>query len=90
MTTNIFLGNIPSHYKLDYTNIILNYLIRDEVLSLTDEFWSFGGDGTFYMDERNVHHNDKLLKLGYYAPDQGDFQIFFSNASASSLLLSYA
>lgn len=73
LSCNMMVSGIPSHFRLENTDIILNYLIRGDDLYLTEDFMSFGGDGTFYLNKGNVHHNDKLINLGVYAPGQGDF-----------------
>lgn len=88
LSANILLSGIPSHFRLENTGIILNCLIRSDEIMMNEEFWSFAGDGTFYIDEKSVHQNDKLLTMGAYAYDQGDFQFFISNESASSMLAS--
>lgn len=80
-------STIPSHFKLSQ-NIILNNLIREPKLRLSSKYWAFGGDGTFYINQGTVFHNEKVNRMGAFDPDLGDFQIFFSNRSATSLLRS--
>ena len=87
MTANIVTSTVPSHFKISQ-NIILNNLIREPKLRLTSKYWSFGGDGTFYMNKGTVYHNEKISRMGVYDPELGDFQVFFSNRSATSLLRS--
>eukprot|EP00347_Sterkiella_histriomuscorum_P008806 403343680 len=85
VSANIVIANIPSHFKLSQS-IIMNNLIRDQKLKLNSNYWAFGGDGTFYINHGTVYHNEKVSRMGVHDPSLGDFQVFFSNRSATSLL----
>ncbi|CDW75610.1 UNKNOWN [Stylonychia lemnae] len=85
LTNTQMAENIPSHFIIQ-NQIVLNNLVRDEQIKITENYWSIGGDGTSYVNKGTVEFNDQPIILGEYDSQAGDYQVYISNFSASTMV----